>query len=136
MQVQDLPQAPIFPSGIPPLANSYNSCPIKIDTVMASGWKGLQTLNTGNLPSTAQQFSGAVVRQPGLRVFKVEWDGATTIGHTFSIIDPNDNTILLNGTANAASQDIQYDFTENPAHWRDFKVTTLASGILYIWYRS
>ncbi len=105
------------------MANSYNSMPIVINATMSAGWRSLQTLNTGT-------------NATGIRVFKVIWDAPSTVGNTFEIVDPVDSTVLLTGTCSVASQDIQYNFDENPASWRDFKVTTLSSGTLYIWYRA
>jgi hypothetical protein len=118
------------------MANSYNQNPIIINTVMGAGWRSLQTLNTGNLPSNAQQVSGAVTRQWGINVTKVSWTGMTAQGHTFSIVDPNNTAvILLQGTAGAELVDQEYDFTGRMGQWRDFEVSTLTSGTLLIWYR-
>ena len=101
------------------MANSYNVLPVYIDSVMASGFRALQTLNTG---------------QWGFRVAKVVWTGATAQGHTFVIVEPKSSAVLLQGQADADLADVCYDF-DIPQAWRDFKVTTLASGILQIWYR-
>ena len=118
------------------MANVYNANPIKLDTVMASGWRALQTLNTGNLPANAQQVSGSVTRQWGIEVVKVQWTGMTAAGHTFSIIDPNDSTILLQGQAGTTLTDQLYDLAGNASKWRDFKLSQISSGILFIWYRA
>jgi hypothetical protein len=116
------------------VANNYNVCPIKLDSTMASGWKALQTLNAGTLPATAQQLSGAVLGQPGIRVTKIIWENPTAVGHTFHIIDPVDSNILLYGSCDVAAKDIIYAF-DNLATWKDFKVSQISSGTLYIWYR-
>jgi hypothetical protein len=105
---------------------------------MASGWKGLQTLNTGNLPSTAQQNSGAVVRQPGIKVTKVVWFGRTASqANSFTIVDPNDSVSLLQDSFidGATTLSEEYDFADNFPDWRDFKLATLTSGKLFIYYR-
>ena len=103
---------------------------------MGAGWRSLQTLNTGNLPTTLQQLSGAVTRQWGIRVFKVVWKnpGASA---SFSIVDPKDSTILLDDTTpgSYAGPSPFYDFGEHPATWRDFQVT-ISAGTLEIWYRA
>jgi hypothetical protein len=115
--------------------SSFNSNPIVVSASMASGWRGLQTLNTGNVPTNLQQTSGAVTRQWGIRVTKVVWANPGASG-AFSIVDPNDNTVLLQGDTSAgyAGSDVVYEnmFT---LHWRDFKAT-LTAGTLYIWYRA
>lgn len=118
------------------MANVYNSNPIKLDTVMASGWRALQTLNPGNQPATAQQLSGPVTRQQGIRVSQVVWTGMTAQAHTFSILDPNDSTILLTGVAGASLVDQIYPFNDAPMQWRDFKLSQITSGIILIWYRA
>jgi hypothetical protein len=105
---------------------------------MASGWKGLQTLNTGNLTSTAQQLSGSVVRQPGIRVSKVVWFGRTVSQpNSFTIVDPVDSTSLLQDgfTDGATTLAQEYDFEDNLVCWKDFKLATLTSGKLLIYYR-
>lgn len=116
------------------MANSYNSLPIIIDTVMASGWRSLQTRNVGNLPANAQQTSGVVTRQWGINVTAVIWTGATTAAHTFNVVDPNDGTVLLAGVAGTTLVDAEYTF-DIVAPWRDFKVTQISSGRLFFWFR-
>lgn len=117
------------------MANNYNANPIILTATMASGWRALQTLNTGNQPVTLQQVSGAVTRQLGITVSQVVWTGMTAQAHTFSIIDPNDSTILLQGTAGSALTDQFYAFNDAAIPWRDFKVSQLSSGTIMIWYR-
>ena len=118
------------------MANNYNVAPIKIDTAMTSGWRASQTLNTGTITLTSP--SGVVTTVPaqrGLWVIKVIWENPTTVGHTFSISDPNaSTTVLLAGACGVAGQDVEYDFV-NAAQWRDFKVTQISSGVLYIYFR-
>lgn len=86
---------------------------------MASGWKSLQTLNTN---------------QWGFRVTKVVWDAPSLAGHDFVITEPVSGIVLLQGTCDTANQTKNFDFV-NGATWRDFKVTVLSSGTLFIWYR-
>lgn len=117
------------------MPNSYNSNPIVITNVMASGWRSLQTLNVGNQPSNAQQVSGRVTRQQGINVTNVTWTGMTAAGHTFVIVDSNDGTVLWQGQAGAELVDQVYDFVGRMGQWRDFKVTTIQSGTLLITYR-
>jgi hypothetical protein len=120
------------------VANAYNANPIFLTATMASGWKGLQTLNTGNLTSTAQQLSGAVVRQPGIRISKVVWLSRTASQpNSFTIIDPVDSTVLLQDSFvdTATTAPTEYDFADNFATWKDFKLSALTSGTLLIYYR-
>ena len=101
---------------------------------MGSTWRASQTLNSGNFPTTAQSFTTPTYRQPGFRVTKVLWDNPTAVGHTFSIA-ATDGTVLLSGTCSVADQDIPYDFNDAPVTWKDFQLTQISSGTLYIWYR-
>ena len=102
------------------MANSYNSNPIKIDSNLASGWRSVQTLNT---------------KQWGIQVTKVVWNnpGASA---SFSIVDPTDSTVLLQGNTPASyvGPDPEWDFVDS-AKWRDFKVT-VSAGVLLIYYKS
>lgn len=117
------------------MANNYNTQPILIDSVMGAGWRSLQTLNTGNQPATAQNAGLTIPSQFGMNVYKIVWTKPTTIGHTFVIVDPQNSNVLFEGAAGVANQDVEYTFYA-PANWRDFKVTTIQSGVLEIFYRS
>ncbi len=99
------------------------------------GWRGAQTLNTGFQPSTAQQISGPVTRQWGINVTKIIWTGMTAQGHTFSITDPRDGTVLEQGVAGAELVDQVYDYTGRMGQWRDFWLGQISSGTLLIHYR-
>lgn len=104
------------------MANSYNSSPIVLVATMASGWKSLQTLVNA---------SNAVLG----RVTKVIWTGMVAAGHQFTIVDPNDSTNLLQGSAGTTLIDQEYDFDNAAAAWRDFQLTRIDSGTLLIWSR-
>ncbi|SRR6266704_5958391 len=127
------------------MANSYNSMPIILDTDIATGWRANQTLNTGNLPSNIQQTSGAVTRQWGIRVTKVEViSNGVTIAGTVTITDPKDGTVLfppVNVPANAGASGTviqREDFENHFPAWRDFIVTGLTATVtkLIVWYRA
>jgi hypothetical protein len=126
------------------MANSYNSNPILINTDIATGWRANQTLNTGNLPSTAQQYSGAVVRQPGIRPYRLQVlaAGAGSAAGTITITDPKDSTVLWQDAVVAAVATgtiiIDEDWDVTLPAWRDFIVTgvTATSTQLQIWYRA
>ena len=125
------------------MANSYNSMPIILDTDTASGWVGLQTLNVGNLPSNAQQLSGAVARMPGVRPFRLQiLSNGVTVAGVISVTDPKDSTILwqaaIAATAGATGTIIIDEAFDNTRlTWRDFKVTGLTATVtkMQIWYR-
>lgn len=102
------------------MANSYNSNPIVLNVVMASGWRALQTLAT---------------KQIGIRPTRVLWTGMAATGHTFSIVDPNDGTVLLQGQAGNTLTDQEYFTDSFAATWRDFKLSQISSGNLLVWYR-
>lgn len=102
------------------MANSYNTMPIVLDTVMANGWRASQTLNT---------------KQNGIIVTRVIWTGMSAAGHTFSIVLPSDNTILLTDTAGSTLSSVEYFNDPSGASWYDFKLSAISSGKLLIWYR-
>lgn len=92
------------------MANDTGARPIKIDTAMGSG---------------------AALGRP-IQVVKVYWFNPTTLNHTFSIVDPTSSKVLLEGRAEVANQSQVFELPQ-PMKWRDFKVSTLQSGILYIY---
>lgn len=116
------------------MATGINTNPAVIAGAMALGWRANQTLNQGNMPSTAQQLSGPVARQTGVTVNQVLWTGMS-LGATFTIIDPGDSTVLLQGVAGATLGDQFYTFNESPRTWRDWQVNQLSNGTILIWYR-
>jgi hypothetical protein len=103
------------------VANNYNTKPIYLDSTMASGWRALQTLNVGT--------------QWGFNVSYVEWQAPVSAGDKFVIVDPASSAVLLEGSCGQANADVPFDLGDTLPAWRDFKVTTLNSGILLIWYR-
>ena len=108
------------------MANSYNSNPVVIDTTFTNGWKANQTLYSSSKTAI------------GPRPQKVLWTGRTASQtNTFLVSDPNDNTVLLQGSAvdGTTPADIEYDFESMGIGWRDFKVPTLGSGKLLVWYK-
>ncbi len=126
------------------MANNYNSNPISLVTDIATSWRALQTLNTGNLPSTNQQFSGVVTRQWGFRVSKITLTATGAITTTtVQILDPNDSTILFTADVPTAASagvfvPMVYDFESMNVAWRDFKTTGISTGVnllVSIWYR-
>jgi len=110
------------------MANFYNGSPMQLTTAMGSGWRSLQTLNTGTIPGYTS------VRQWGIRIIQVIWTGMTAAGHTFSIQDPLSGVILLQGQAGTTLADQLYDTSKYQANWRDFQLTQISSGTLQIWW--
>jgi hypothetical protein len=65
-----------------------------------------------------------------LRIGGLHWVGATTIGHG-CVIQDSDSVALWSAVAKQANDDVVWDV---PLVWqKDFKVTTLASGLLYVY---
>lgn len=121
------------------MPNDYDSNPIFIDTDMASGWRALQTLNTGNLQPTIQN-PGPITRQWGVRAYAIGFALVSTqASGTILVADPNDNTILFKQFI-PASGTFATEFTFDAAYgmWRDFKITgPTATGVaVQVWYRA
>jgi len=114
--------------------SNFNSNPIVVNANMASGWRSLQTLNVGNLPSNIQQTSGPVTRQWGIQVVELVWNSPPP-GGAVMVTDPNDGTILALADVPAAYAGGDIDVTPISRKWRDFKVT-ISGGNLLIYYRA
>lgn len=117
------------------MANDLNANPIIVDTAMADFWRTLQTLNTGNLPATAQSGSLVTKRQFGINVTKIIWADPVISGNQVIIIAP-DNRVLFSATIEADLDNQDYDFNGLMGQWKDFKVTQIDGGTLYIYYRA
>jgi hypothetical protein len=98
------------------MANNFTSLPIILDTVMASGYELLSPPNTLDL-------------YPRL----IHWDNPTTAGHVFEI-DDKDSNILFRATCRANGQGEYFDIAEGVRWAGLWKLTTLDSGVLYIYY--
>jgi hypothetical protein len=133
------------------MANIFTQNPIYLDTDTTTGagtnWRGTNggaQLNPGNLPATAQQFSGPVSRQWGIKPWLVvvsQADGTvpTVIGNIL-VTDPQ--------TTGGAGQLLKFPVvsaTQLPVIlddgfstlWRDFVVTglTATKTSIQIFYR-
>jgi hypothetical protein len=106
-------------------ANAYNATPLLVNQPQSTGWRSLQTIY-------------ASTTSLGIHPQKVVWSGRATGTNSFLIQDPKDSTVLLQGQSIDGSYpaDIEYDFEEMNVSWRDFKVPTLTSGILLIYYNN
>ena len=89
---------------------------------------------TAPMSGTFQSLLPAINQRPYLLVEKVLWETPVTPGDTVSIVDAQGN-VLLPLTCEVASQSQIVDWSAHPKIWRDFQVSTLASGILYIYLR-
>ena len=94
------------------MPNNLAANPISIDTVMAAA------ANPG---------------QP-MYVKMVYWFNPTTIAHAFNIHDSSSGAnVLLEGRAEVANQSQVFRF-DPPQLWRNFQVSVIGSGILYIYF--
>jgi hypothetical protein len=100
------------------MANAFGN-PITITATMGATWR-----NTAGNGAPANQ---------DITIQKIIWDGATAAG-TF-VIQYGDGTQFLAGTAQATTNPnpVIYDFIGGRRIF-DFKVTTLSSGTLQIFY--
>lgn len=100
------------------MANSFGN-PIILDSTMAATWQ-----NTANNNAPANQ---------DINVQKIIWDGPAAAA-TF-VLQYGDGTAFLAGTAQAttAPPPVNYDFFGG-RHLKDFKLSTLSSGKIYIYY--
>lgn len=100
------------------MANAFGN-PIVLDGTMAATWQ-----NTANNGAPANQ---------DINVQKIVWDGATTAGHQF-ILQYGDATLFAQATApSTPSAPVMYDFFGG-RKLKDFKLSTLGSGKVYIYY--
>src|SRR5690348_15760859 len=95
------------------MANILTTRPLQIDTAMGASFN-----------------NGASVPKP-LRVTKLYWLNPTTVGHTLVITDAGGN-LLFSGKCEVAGQAVIHNFTPT-VRWKDFKVTTIGSGTLFIY---
>jgi hypothetical protein len=104
------------------MSNNYNVNPIVLDSTMASGWKALTNLGSP---------LGAVL------VEKIYWENPATIGDVVTITDgfATNPVTLLALRCEVANQSQLVDWTSHPKAWRDFEVTAIGSGTLYIYVR-
>jgi len=112
--------------GPPPSPSAgTGTLPIVVEAVMTLSW-----FNGGGSPNNL-----AIVPR------RILWDNAGAAGHAVLIVDGN-GTVLFKATA-TAQFDSKYAIltggrgslhNRGGARWKDFQVTQLDSGQLYIWY--
>ena|ERR1700719_2121404 len=100
------------------MANAFGN-PIVLDSTMAATWRNTASNNAPQNES--------------INIKKVMWDGPAA-GGTF-VMQYGDGTTFLAGTAQAttAPSSVNYDFFGGMTIF-DFKLTTLSSGKIYIYY--
>src|SRR5574337_882841 len=103
------------------MANSYTQNPIVIDSTMSAGYKSLVAAALGSPIS--------------LLVDKISWSNVTGTTDVLSIVDPDDGNVLFELANKVAGTTWWGDWSPRPKLWRDFKVSTIGSGTLYIFTR-
>jgi hypothetical protein len=101
------------------MSNNLTVNPVVVNTAMGS---------------TFQASLPAINQRPYVLVEKVLWETPASIGDTVSIVDSQGN-VLLPLTCEVASQSQIVDWSAHPKIWRDFQVTVLGSGTLYVYLR-
>lgn len=104
------------------MPNLLNQNPIIITSVMASDYKSQVAAMLGTL------FT--------LRIEKIYWENAKSVGDFFRIIDPGSGVELAATYSVAAGANYVVDFTPNPRIWQNFRVDQLDSGTLKIYTRA
>ena len=98
------------------MANNFTSNPLVLDTVMASGYEVLATINNLNLYPRV-----------------IHWDAPAVAGHIFRIDDSASN-ILFKATC-AANGKGEYFPVADGVRWESlWQLVTLDSGVLYIFF--
>lgn len=135
------------------MANIFTQNPIYIDTdttvVGNTNWRGTsggQLLNSGNLPTTLQQTSGAVTRQWGIRPIKLVFQQASgsvaSVVGNIVISDPqvsgSTSQLFLFPVIAVTQLPVEIQMDDDAALWRDFIVTgaTATKVSVQIFYRA
>ena len=101
------------------MSNNLLVNPIRLDSIMASGYKASTLSALGSF-----QY---------LRVEKILWETPVSVGDQAVIEDLIAGNILATLTCDTANVSQCLDWTAKPKRWADFQVTKLSSGILYIY---
>lgn len=99
------------------MANDFTRLPIVLTTTMGA------TYRNSSPPNVLSIYPEIIF-----------WLQPSTAGHTFVIGDPAGNTIFT-GYCEANNQS-QYFAVAPATRWFDWQLTTLASGTLYIWFKT
>jgi tRNA A37 threonylcarbamoyladenosine synthetase subunit TsaC/SUA5/YrdC len=101
------------------MSNSLVQNPIVISSAMTSGYKASVASSLGTLST--------------LRIDKIYWENPGTIGDTATIIDPQNLATMFALRCEVANQSQVIDWSARPKLWRDFQVSQISSGTLYIY---
>lgn len=96
------------------MANDLSANPLKVDSVMGSG--------------------AGLGRE--LKVTHVVWSGLGTTAITLTVVEPTSGKTIYTRSIPAIAaghDDVTEDFAV-PLRWRDFKVTVIGGGVLYIYH--
>ena len=93
--------------------------PIIVVAPMASSYKSAVATTLGSL------FT--------LQVAKIQWSDAVSVNDFVRIIDPGSGELLQEIQNVAANSNYFIDFSARPRLWRDFRVSQIDSGTLYIY---
>lgn len=92
-------------------------------------------VNTTSLLVVTSASSTDLLATKALKLLSVRWFGATTAGHGCVLKDGSDNTLwqsVAGGANYVEESDLQHKV---PPGARGFKVTTLGSGTVHLYYK-
>ena len=98
------------------MANTYGN-PITLTTVMASGYQSTIGAQAGSRMPVYPQM--------------IVWHNPTTVGDTFTIIDPISSLVLFQGVCSVAKQAQTFVLLGRP--WSDWKLSQISSGTVQIY---
>lgn len=104
------------------MPNILSNNPIIITSTMASSFKSSVAATLGTL------FT--------LRVEKIYWENAVTVGDRVRIIDPGSGNELASFYNVATGSDYVVEYAPNPRLWQDFRVSQIDSGTIKIYTRA
>lgn len=97
--------------------NNFSNSPMILDSVMPSTYRNSSPVN--NL---------------SVYPLRIYWFNPATIGDTFQFQAP-DGSDLFDGRCEAAGQSQYFDVAPG-TEWKDWKLATLASGKLYLYFKT
>ena len=103
------------------MANDFTSLPIKVDTAMTVTYQ-----NSTGCPNNLSLYP-----------LKIYWYDPAATGDTFVITAGSATTsqVLFEGRCESTSQS-QYFDVASCDRWKDFSVSTLGSGVLWLYFKT
>ena len=101
------------------MANNLLVNPVRIDSIMVSGYKASTLTALGSF-----QY---------LRVEKILWETPLVVGDQMVIEDLIAGNVLVTLTCDTANVSQCLDWTAHPKRWQDFQLTKLSSGIVWLY---